>query len=86
MWLFYMTIPLFALAVLGAAVPLLVASRREVHELVHEADARFERHRREHAGRRRTTSHAASRAVAGRPQNDAPRQRPWHEPVLVEQR
>ena len=81
-----MTIPLMALAVLVAAVPLVVVSRREVTDLVREAEKRFDRHQREHPGRHGSTRRAAKRPMAGRPPAEALRQRPWHEPVLLEQR
>ncbi len=81
-----MTIPLMVLAILVAAVPLLVVSRREVTDLVREAERRFERHQREHPGRHRITRRAAKRSMAGRPQAETSRQRPWHQPVLLEER
>jgi hypothetical protein len=84
--LFYMTIPLMVLAILVAAVPLVVVSRREVTELVREAEKRFERHQREHPGRHRITRSAAKRSVAPRAHADIPQQRPWHQPVLLEDR
>ncbi|HUE06798.1 MAG TPA: hypothetical protein VMP41_05190 [Acidimicrobiales bacterium] len=86
MTLFYMTIPLMVLAILVAAVPLVVVSRREVTDLVRDAEKRFERHQRDHPGRQRITRRAARRSLADRPQSQNPRQRPWHQPVLLQKR
>jgi hypothetical protein len=86
MTLFYMTLPLMVLAILLATVPLIVLSCREVTDLVREAETRFERHRRAHRERRRITRVAPMRTSGGRPESETPRQRPWHEPVLLQER
>ena len=84
MLLFEMSIPLMILAVCIAAVPLIVVSRREVSELVREAEMKFERHRREHPVGHRgvNTRHTHGRAGRGRPREHS--ERPWYEPVFVD--
>jgi hypothetical protein len=92
MALFVISIPLMIVAVGIAVVPLVVVSRREVTDLVRESEAKFERHRRNHPVRHRAPlergGSATGAAMSCRPRADEhrPRQRPWHEPVLLEQR
>lgn len=102
MALFVISIPLMLVAVGVAVVPLVVVSRREVTELVHEAEMKFERHRRNHPVRHRAplergrTVTATSRRPHSHDSHESheshehheprPLQRPWHEPVLLEQR
>jgi hypothetical protein len=84
MWLFYLTIPLMVLAVAIAAVPLLMASRREITQLAPEAEFEWGLHRRRHG-----------RAPQGAPGAVRSHRRParrathledaaWHQPVLIE--
>jgi hypothetical protein len=84
---FFWTIPLMGLAVLAAFVPLVVVSRREFAELLHEAEIRFARH---HAKRpRRHRMAGRSPRAAMRPQSEEPtpsRQRAWHQPLLLQHR
>jgi hypothetical protein len=92
MALFVISIPLMIVAVGLAVVPLVVVSRREVSDLVRESEMKFERHRRNHPVRHRAPLErgrtAPATATSRRPHADEHqlRQRPWHEPVLVEQR
>jgi hypothetical protein len=94
MALFVISIPLMIVAVGIAVVPLVVVSRREVTDLVRESEMKFERHRRNHPVRHRAplergrTATATATATARRPHTGEhqARQRPWYEPVLVEQR
>jgi hypothetical protein len=92
MALFVISIPLMIVAIGIAVVPLVVVSRREVSELVRESEAKFERHRRTHPVRHRAPlerrTPAAASAASRRPnaEDHEPRQRPWHEPVLAEEK
>ena len=94
MALFVISIPLMIVAIGLAVVPLVVVSRREVSDLVRESEIKFERHRRNHPVRHRAplepgrTATGSATATSRRPHADEhqPRQRPWHEPVLLEQR
>jgi hypothetical protein len=82
MALFVISIPLMIVAV----VPLVVVSRREITDLVHGAEAKFERHRRRHPVRHRAPMDRRTPTTSGHPRADEARQRPWHEPVLLERR
>lgn len=91
MALFVMSIPLMIVAVGIAVVPLVVVSRREVTELVREAEMKFERHRRLHpvrhrAPRERHSTAAMTSRTPPQPKEQESRQLPWYEPVLFEQR
>jgi hypothetical protein len=94
MALFVISIPLMIVAVGVAVVPLIVVSRREVTDLVRESEMKFERHRRNHPVRHRAplergesaTATATATVRGSHTDEHRPRQRPWYEPVLVEQR
>jgi hypothetical protein len=85
MWLFFLTIPLMVVAIGAAAVPLLVASRREITQLAREAEMKVELHRRRHG--MRTHGHATPHSP--RPQSSPRRsthhdRNAWYRPVLIE--
>lgn len=84
MWLFYLTIPLMVVAIGVAAVPLLVASRREIAQLTREAEMKLELHRRRHG--LRTHSHMARPAQPRQPvrRNTHHDRNAWYRPVLIE--
>ncbi len=80
------SIPFAILAVAISAVPLLVVSRREVSELVREAEAKFERHRHAHPVRHRAAQDRHTTATSRRVRIAEHGDRPWYEPVLVHKR
>jgi hypothetical protein len=83
MWLFYLTIPLMVVAVGAAAVPLLVASRREITQLTREAEMKVELHRRRHG--LRAHSHQERRPSQPAPRPSTQRDpNAWYRPVLIE--
>lgn len=83
MMLFFWTIPLMMLAVLVAAVPLVVVSRREAAQLVHDAEMRFERHRRRHPERHRTAHGDLQRGPSVPSPSGKSPHAPWYKPVLL---
>lgn len=84
MALLVISIPIMIVAVGLAVLPLVVVSRREVSELGREAETRFHRHRRNHPVRHRAPLERHTAATSRHQPPDDPRQRPWHEPVLLE--